>query len=106
LTFKNISNQDITDYVAVEVVFFDEAANEQLSAKTRYLVGAVTTRLSAGNSSKIHFTSDIGWTRIPFGRKIVAKIYVEKTFIKTVDINEFEISLLGKRLTLYGEEDF
>lgn len=109
LTFKNVSNQDITDddYTAIEVVFFNETENEQLSAVKKYLIGVATnTRLSAGNTRKIHFTSDLGWTKIPFGTKIVAKIYVEKTFIKTVDINEFEISLLGKRLTLYGEEDF
>ncbi len=101
LTFKNISNQDITDYIAAEVVFFDEAAKEQLSARKRYLVGG--TRLAAGNTSKLNFDSDMGWSNvIPFGKKVTAKIYIQDVFIKTVDINEFEITSLGERPTLYG----
>lgn len=101
LTFKNISNQDITDYIAAEVVFFDEAKKEQLSARKRYPVGG--TRLAAGSSNKLHFDSDVGWSNvIPFGKKITAKIYIQDIFIKTVEIDEFEINSLGERPTMHG----
>lgn len=97
LTFKNISNQDITQSVAIEVVFFDEDENEQLSAETKHLIGfATNTRLAAGNSSTIQFASDLGWNIIPFGKRITAKIYIEKKLIETVEINEIEISSLGR----------
>ena len=99
LKFKNISNQDIIDLISVEVVFLDEDTQEQLSAETKYLTGS-SLRLAAGNSKKLHFASNLGWEIIPFGKKVVAKIYVEKTFINTVDINEYEITSLGER---FGE---
>jgi len=107
LTFKNISDEDITNQVGVEVVFFDETEKEQLSAKTKYLVGVVTnTRLATGNSRKIDFSSELGWNKIPDNKKISAKIYVDKALVKTVPINDFEISLLGKKVTLHGDVDF
>lgn len=95
LTFKNISDQDITNYSSAEVVFFDEDKNEQLSAKTRHFVGTRNTRLAVGNTTRLQFVSDLGWSIIPFGRKIVAKIYIENIFVKTVSINETEIDELG-----------
>ncbi|MBQ4279129.1 MAG: hypothetical protein IJC16_04150 [Rikenellaceae bacterium] len=63
-------------------------------------------RLGAGASYQLHFVSTKGWAVIPFGTRITARIYLGQQLIKTLEINEFEISLTGKRVTLFGDEDF
>ena len=109
LFFRNTSGEDVSypPGIRVEVAFFDKTDGEQLYDGSKLLIGPGSDRrLVAGASHKLYFVSDTGWDRIPFGKDIVAKIYVDKRLVRTVEVNEFEITLTGKKATIFGDEDF
>lgn len=88
IKFKNISNQNITDFKQITAVFIDNSKGEQIGSSTEYLSAKPSVFVS-GTSKQINFYSSTGWYAIP-DHDIIAKIFIGEELITTYNIEKKE----------------
>jgi TonB family protein len=92
IKFKNISNQDINDFIKVTVIFINNSNGEQIGTDSRYIT---TDMFVSGTNKQLRFSSSIGW-KVVSNRNITAKIYVHESYnakdklVKTIKVNNKE----------------
>ena len=90
IKFKNISNNDINDFLKVSTIFINNSTNEQIGSDVDFLTSR-SDILTSGTTKQLKFHASIGWYGIS-SQDITAKIYFEGELIKTlkVDVREFD----------------
>lgn len=88
IKFKNISNEDIKDFVNVTAIFIDNAKEEQIG--TDYVYLATSSRLLlSGTTKQISLSSSIGWYTLQ-NQSVTVKIYVNDDLVKTLSVERKE----------------
>ena len=88
LKFKNISNNDINDYVEVKAIFIDNAKVEQIGSEFHYLASPEELFLN-GTTKQLSLSCSFGWSAVQ-NQSVTAKVYVNDELIKTLNIEKRE----------------
>ena len=84
LMFKNISNDDITDFIEIRAVFIDNSSGEQLSEDFDFLC-TNSRPLVSGTKKQITLESSVGWYFVK-NQNVSVKISINKEPFKTYKI--------------------
>lgn len=88
IKFKNISNQDINDFIKVTTIFIDNSEGEQIGTDYSYLT-TESKMLINGTTKQMKFSSSTGWYAVQ-NQNVTAKIYVDDELVKTLKVENRE----------------
>lgn len=90
INIKNITSNDIMEYIDIKAVFIDTKSNTDKGTAKKYISTKDKPFLSGTNKAILLFT-DNGYRGSPKGLKLRAKIFIENEFVKEVTIDDVEL---------------